>query len=349
MRYRSAGSTSTLFAIIVSVALIALGVWARLAYLRSGARRLRVRAVALIWAGIGAFVGSALGIGAFGGAASGTLLGATAGYAVAYVLMIRRTLPMEDALATGASPPAIGFWRPAIGAGIGGLLGSNVGVVGFGGGANAWFLGAALGAVLGLLLPAWRRPQRPQLQPESLEAASRLGRGAANATVTGLKWAVLLVLLIGGLLVVLSAVPKRSETVQPVPGAPLGQPAGLSSTASHQDPRRSAYDATVRRLEARYPALNPDSPSFNEAVARRVLDRTKFLIQQGQEPAAAVERAADEFLAPPPTAVPTITHGGGTSSVAKRRQDAFPNCVYKPVMTDDEYRACGVRPPSTDR
>ena len=59
------------------------------------------------------------------------------------------------------------------------------------------------------------------------------------------------------------------------------------------------YDATVDRLEAAYPVINPDSDDFDEETVQSVQALTSGYMQsQGLDAASALEKATDVLLKP---------------------------------------------------
>jgi hypothetical protein len=59
------------------------------------------------------------------------------------------------------------------------------------------------------------------------------------------------------------------------------------------------YDATVDRLEAEYPEINPDSDAFDQTAVRRVQMMVTGLMQnEGKNPAEALQEATDILLKP---------------------------------------------------
>lgn len=59
------------------------------------------------------------------------------------------------------------------------------------------------------------------------------------------------------------------------------------------------YDATVSRLEAEYPEINPDADEFDESTVRRVRMMVTGLMQnEGKNPADALQEATDILLKP---------------------------------------------------
>lgn len=59
------------------------------------------------------------------------------------------------------------------------------------------------------------------------------------------------------------------------------------------------YDATVQRLEAEYPEINPDSDEFDQDAVRRVqLMVTGIMQNEGKNPAQALQEATDIILKP---------------------------------------------------
>lgn len=59
------------------------------------------------------------------------------------------------------------------------------------------------------------------------------------------------------------------------------------------------YDATVERLETKYPQINPDSEDFDQAAVRRVQMMVTGIMQaEGKSPAEALTEATDILLKP---------------------------------------------------
>ena len=59
------------------------------------------------------------------------------------------------------------------------------------------------------------------------------------------------------------------------------------------------YDATVARLEAEYPVINPDADDFDPAAVRRVQAMVTGIMQNdGKNPAEALQEATDILLKP---------------------------------------------------
>jgi hypothetical protein len=61
---------------------------------------------------------------------------------------------------------------------------------------------------------------------------------------------------------------------------------------------RDRYDWTLSSLEQEYPAIDPDSSEFDEALMFEVCRRLKQLVANGLPPARALELAASEVLRP---------------------------------------------------
>lgn len=103
------------------------------------------------------------------------------------------------------------------------------------------------------------------------------------------------------------------------------------------------YDATVQRLEAEYPEINPDSDSFDEGAVRRVQALVTGLMQsEGKNPAEALQEATDILLKPAKEAQTPDLRGKPDEEAVQqgmRRQQA---------QIDKNLKAAEAQPPATD-
>lgn len=105
---------------------------------------------------------------------------------------------------------------------------------------------------------------------------------------------------------------------------------------------QSSYDVVLASYEKAYPQINPDSPAFSRALTDRIAERMDFYRNSGQTDESALRLAASELLeSQKPAQKPTPTRSPPVETPQKRR------CEFKQVMTDEDYRACGIKPPST--
>lgn len=111
------------------------------------------------------------------------------------------------------------------------------------------------------------------------------------------------------------------------------------------------YAQTVGTIEAIYPELNPDSPRFNQAAVDRVLTRMRAHMSSGMTRSDALRTAANEVFGsrnPSPVTSPSRSAPPSYPTQEGRvigRSAMPPGCEFKPVMTDADYRACGITPP----
>lgn len=181
--------------------------------------------------------------------------------------------------------------------------------------------------------------------------SAALGAAAGNAAATGIiflmrlaKWGVVLVVCGAFLYFVFAGSSRHAPPPSEPTAAQEGRAVAAHSAVQQQvSPQKAEYDAEVRRVEAEYPQLNPDSVRFDREMTTRVSDRTKRYITAGLSPAKALRLAATE-LSSPPLPPPTVSREkpvqvGAPAAPAQRA------CIYKDVMSDDDYRACGISPP----
>jgi len=104
-------------------------------------------------------------------------------------------------------------------------------------------------------------------------------------------------------------------------------------------PTQAAPSQYQLLLEAN-PGLIPESSHYNKPFADRVMAKAELHSRAGKSPEDALRQAIfDESAAPRQT-----VRNNKPRSTATAPAQGQP-CVYKAVMTDDDYRACGIRPP----
>jgi len=151
---------------------------------------------------------------------------------------------------------------------------------------------------------------------------------------------------------------QRSEqSTVSAPPAPAAEPPPKPSLESVDIPQPS-YAETLQWVEAKYPALNPDHPAYRQELMERVLSSMRSYQHHGSSPVDALLLAVDEMererRSPPVYAPPQATYVQPppirqAPGPERRAQPPERICEYKGVMSDDDYRACGLNPPSTDR
>lgn len=116
--------------------------------------------------------------------------------------------------------------------------------------------------------------------------------------------------------------------------------------------RQNLYDTELSRLEAKYPQINPDSQLYDRRLVADIIGRLETLSQYSDQHVAlgvAVEQVMREHkLSRQSSSVPR--HSQNSMFIPDPRSSKNPSaakegCQYKGVMTDDDYRACGLNPP----
>lgn len=102
------------------------------------------------------------------------------------------------------------------------------------------------------------------------------------------------------------------------------------------------YDATVERLEAEYPEINPDSDDFDQSAVRRVQMMVTGIMQnEGKSPAQALQEATDILLKPAKAAK-------GESLRDKPSQEAVDQGMRRTQQQiDKNLKAAAQQPPLT--
>jgi hypothetical protein len=140
-------------------------------------------------------------------------------------------------------------------------------------------------------------------------------------------------------------VPSGTAIQPPPPSASIAAP----SPAVAASPQKSAYEVTLSELKATYPQIDPASPKFDPqilAVATRSLaDLTSRGMPRDealrQSVGLAVSLNPVRSAARQPEIMTRLVDGHRLLSANSPPEV----CVYKPVMSDAEYRACGAKPP----
>lgn len=128
--------------------------------------------------------------------------------------------------------------------------------------------------------------------------------------------------------------PKGSP--QSVPAAPTTDPIQTSV----QPRPKTDFDYLADAYMAQYAQLNPMSPHFNQPLVDRVNNRTYALIQGGMIDTSALAQAVNETMRAAPEQQSKVQRQS-----PGQRASANSLCVYKTVMTDEDYRVCGISPP----
>jgi type IV pilus assembly protein PilA len=137
----------------------------------------------------------------------------------------------------------------------------------------------------------------------------------------------------------------------------------VEAEAAAKAKAKSDYAQVLATIEARHPELNPDSASHNTKAEAWVVERKKMYDQAGGRSAAvALQQAVTDYAAAlqrnqesqsniqgasiRPQARPyTQPTNNPNATVWQQSRDKVKNCEIQAVMTDDDYRACGLNPP----
>lgn len=145
----------------------------------------------------------------------------------------------------------------------------------------------------------------------------------------------------------------KTETVVANPPAPTQQVGG-STRAVDAPSSPDQYKAALQKVMAKHPELNPDLPGHRQ----KLIEQLDTLIAQYTSRDYSKVRALEIAIWDMESGVAAISFVSRKTSqrtravpqntiVKPQERDSFPNCIYKGVMTDADYRACGLNPPST--
>ena len=95
--------------------------------------------------------------------------------------------------------------------------------------------------------------------------------------------------------------PRKAPTQTQSTSADYSVPSWQRSSADE----KASYDRLLTELEGRYPAINPDSPAFNQAAHDRVVEQLKRNKAVGMKSTAALQSAVETVL-PRPAPAPAI-------------------------------------------
>jgi len=125
-------------------------------------------------------------------------------------------------------------------------------------------------------------------------------------------------------------------------------------TASKTQDRRGGPDADeynelVTYIEERYPQLNPDHVNYNQQLVDRVLSQINHYEAQAYSGADALLLAVDDIfgdlLASESESQSHAVKADRSPQTSNTKDTEDSECNYKGVMTDQDYRNCGIEPP----
>ena len=162
--------------------------------------------------------------------------------------------------------------------------------------------------------------------------------------------------IVGYVVYLLFFTPERSNNAgitQATPPAPIEQ---VKQYTPAIDPPSlpDQYQTVLKAVEASHPVLNPDAPVFRQDLMEQVANRMTEYTRRGYSRVRALQIAVEDMDrgAAPVSALPRVASNAPTAThqtvIARPQQpDGDRNCEYKAVMTNDDYRACGLSPPQS--
>jgi type IV pilus assembly protein PilA len=138
--------------------------------------------------------------------------------------------------------------------------------------------------------------------------------------------------------------------------------AAIAASAQAEADANLAYKNALSLIEQQHPELNPDSTVFNSKAMDWVAARMRVLKESGQTPVNALQWAVGDYKVAlrqnqsgqvnwqsqsnRPQAFPPKTGDFGSISASRQPvRESRSDCAFKEVMTDADYRACGLQPP----
>lgn len=97
----------------------------------------------------------------------------------------------------------------------------------------------------------------------------------------------------------------------------------------------SSYDKLLTSFERQYPQINPDSAHFDARLTNQIAKRMSKYRASGHSENDALKLAVRDFISQ-----------NTSQSKYPGSYDASRKCEIKPVMTNEDYRRCGITPPS---
>lgn len=144
--------------------------------------------------------------------------------------------------------------------------------------------------------------------------------------------------------------PFNPESAAVVAPAPVLD--SIKQSSLNDRTRQKLYDAELSRLEAKYPQINPDSEFYDKLVVAEVIRRLETLSQTSERHVAlgvAVEQVMrGHNLYQQSISIPRQSNNSlfiPDPRPVNKPSTSREGCEYKGVMTDDDYRACGLNPP----
>ena len=118
----------------------------------------------------------------------------------------------------------------------------------------------------------------------------------------------------------------------------------------------SNYDKLLMSYERQYPQINPASPHFDKRLTDQIAKRMSTYRASGHSDDDALKLAVSDFF----SNNASQSKNPGSNNVSQNKSlgsysasqskslgshNASQRCEIKPVMTDEDYRRCGITPP----
>ena len=144
---------------------------------------------------------------------------------------------------------------------------------------------------------------------------------------------IIILLLVAVLLLILS----YKERLRAVSASPLAQ--------SQHAYAPSSYDKLVTSYERQYPQINPDSPHFDKRLTDQIANRMSTYRASGHSADDALKLAVRDLFSQNVSQSKSPDSSNKSQRKTSGSSAASQGCLIKPVMTDEDYRWCGITPP----
>ncbi len=138
----------------------------------------------------------------------------------------------------------------------------------------------------------------------------------------------------------------QATTTQVTASVPTVDQASAAAPApSTSSDQQAIYDREVADFEQRYPEINPDSPHYNAALTKTMLEKDLAYEAKGLLPSYALTQAVNEVMSARKRNY-HVTHER-KSNLPSAEIHSSQACNYDSVMSDAKLRACGAQVPGS--
>ncbi len=119
----------------------------------------------------------------------------------------------------------------------------------------------------------------------------------------------------------------------------------ISNKTESAPQAQSKFQILKAKYEIQYPQINPNSPQYDHILTNTITERIKALRSTGHSSDQALEIAISEQFKRTEEKPSNPSPQAHTKTATVRSID-HSVCEYKTIMTNEDYLACGIEPPS---